>query len=79
MMRQFGVVVGPLSIFLLKYIEFEVSILGYQLKVTEYSAAGLVLGIYFFKIFFKFFPAFPKILDKSLFFLDFWPCSRSVV
>jgi len=44
MMRQFGVVLGPVLIFGLKFIDFQVQLLGFEIHVTEYSAPGLVMG-----------------------------------
>ena len=44
MMRQFGVVLGPVLIFGLKLIDFSVEVFGYSIHVTEYSAPGLVMG-----------------------------------
>ena len=44
MMRQFGVLVGPIMIYALPHLAFTKKIGSWELIVSEYSAAGLLLG-----------------------------------
>ena len=44
MMRQFGVLVGPIMIYALPKMAFTKEIGSWTLIVSEYSAAGLLLG-----------------------------------
>ena len=48
MMRQFGVLVGPIMIYALPKMAFTAEIGSWTLIVSEYSAAGLLLGKHFY-------------------------------
>ena len=48
MMRQFGVLVGPIMIYVLPKMAFTADIGSWTLEVSQYSAAGLLLGQFLF-------------------------------
>ena len=48
MMRQFGVVLGPLCILFLDKLAFTLTLGSWTIEVTQYSSSGVLLGKFWF-------------------------------